>query len=169
MSVGLFTCQEAAMKQLILVSALALAAGGGLAPFAPTASIEGFAMAQAPAGAPAGELSLGTVRIGRRVMADGKPLPAGTYRLRLTGQEASPKAAGQAPELSRWVEFLQGSQVKGREVASIVPRDDIKQIAKGAVPAPGSAKVELLKGNEYLRIWVNRGGTHYLIHLPVAS
>jgi len=157
------------MKQLILVSALALAAGGGLAAFAPTASTGALAMGQAPAGAPAGDQLLGTVRIGRRVMADGKPLPPGTYRLRLTAQEASPRAAGQAPDLERWVEFLQGNQVKGREVASIVPRDDIKQIAKGAVPAPGAAKVELLKGNDYLRIWVNRGGTHYLIHLPVAS
>jgi hypothetical protein len=157
------------MKQLIFVSALAFAAGGSLAPFAPPASIEALAMGQPSAGVPAGELALGTVRIGRRVMADGKPLSAGTYRLRLTAQEASPRAAGQAPELSRWVEFLQGNQVKGREVASIVPGSDIRQVAKGAVPAPGSAKVELLKGNEYLRIWINRGGTHYLIHLPVAS
>jgi hypothetical protein len=27
----------------------------------------------------------------------------------------------------------------------------------------------MLKGNEYLRIWVNRGGNQYLIHLPVAG
>jgi hypothetical protein len=29
--------------------------------------------------------------------------------------------------------------------------------------------VELLKGNVYLRVWINRGGTHYFIHLPVTA
>ena len=33
----------------------------------------------------------------------------------------------------------------------------------------GGVKVELLKGNDYLRIWINRGGTHYFIHLPVTA
>ena len=41
-------------------------------------------------------------------------------------------------------------------------------IAKGAAPASGSSKVELLRGNDYLRVWVNRGGTHYLVHLVAA-
>jgi hypothetical protein len=29
--------------------------------------------------------------------------------------------------------------------------------------------VELLKGEDYLRVWINRGGNHYLVHLPVAK
>ncbi len=119
--------------------------------------------------APAGEVSLGTVRIPRRVLADGKPLPAGTYRLRLTAETAKPEVPGQTTELARWVEFLQGSQVKGREVATLVPQAEIRDIAKTAPPAAGAARVELLKGNEFVRIWVHRGGFHYLIHLPVAS
>jgi hypothetical protein len=25
--------------------------------------------------------------------------------------------------------------------------------------------VQMLRGNDYLRVWFNRGGTHYLVHL----
>jgi hypothetical protein len=32
----------------------------------------------------------------------------------------------------------------------------------------GGARVEMLKGNEYVRVWINRGGVHYLIHMPPA-
>jgi hypothetical protein len=118
--------------------------------------------------APTGEFALGSVRIGRQVMADGKPLRAGTYRVRLTAEEAKPEVPGQIPELNRWVEFLQGGEVKGREVVSIVPQSEIRQVADDAPPRPGGHKVQMLKGNEYLRIWINRGGNHYLIHLPPA-
>ena len=45
---------------------------------------------------------------------------------------------------------------------------EIKNVAKGSGPAAGSSKVELLNGNDYLRVWVNRGGTHYLVHLVAA-
>jgi hypothetical protein len=27
----------------------------------------------------------------------------------------------------------------------------------------------MLKGNEYLRVWINKGGNNYLIHMPPAS
>ena len=117
---------------------------------------------------PSGEAALGSVRIGRRVMADGKPLPAGTYQVRLTAQQAQPGAAGADDALERWVEFVQGGQVKGREVVTIVPKDEVKAIAKTNPPAAGSSRVELLRGNEYLRVWINRDGVSYLIHLPVA-
>lgn len=116
---------------------------------------------------PAGEVALGTIRLGRRVLADGKPLAAGTYQVRLTTQPAQPAARGASNELERWVEFIQGGQVKGREVATIVPQDAISQVAKGRPPAVGTSRVELLKGDEYVRVWINRSGTHYLIHLPV--
>jgi hypothetical protein len=29
--------------------------------------------------------------------------------------------------------------------------------------------VQILRGNEYLRVWINQGGTHYLIHFAVAG
>ncbi|HEX5476047.1 MAG TPA: hypothetical protein VFX12_15420 [Vicinamibacterales bacterium] len=125
-----------------------------------------------PTTAPAADFSdktmaLGTVRIPREVKADGKPLPAGTYQIRLTAEDAKPEAAGTSDNLERWVEFVQHGQVKGREVATIVPQAETKLIEKDAPPHPGAAKVQMLKGGDYLRVWINRGGNQYLIHLVV--
>jgi hypothetical protein len=103
------------------------------------------------------------------VTANGQALPAGTYQVRLTTSEASPAAAGQAQNLERWVEFFQAGAMKGREVASIVPDSEISQVADGARPRPGAPRVELLKGGDYLRVWIYRDGNHYLIHLPVRA
>jgi hypothetical protein len=119
--------------------------------------------------APTGDMALGTVRLPRAVTADGKPLPAGSYQVRLTAQEAKPEAVGTTESLERWVEFVQGKDVKGREVVSIVPQAEIKMVVKDTPPASGASKVQLLKGNDYLRVWINRGGTHYLIHFPVPA
>jgi hypothetical protein len=117
-----------------------------------------------------GDLPLGVVKLPRKVTADGKPLPAGTYQVRLTAQEAESKAQGATANYERWVEFVQAGQVKGREVVSIVPQADASKVAKEPAPAPGRAKVEMLRGDDYLRVWINKGGNHYLIHLvPSAS
>ena len=119
--------------------------------------------------APAGDVALGSVRLPRAVTADGKPLPAGSYQVRLTAQEAKPAAVGTTVALERWVEFVQGGAVKGREVVSIVPQAEIKMVVKDAPPAAGASKVQVLRGNEYLRVWINKGGNHYLIHLPAGG
>lgn len=118
-------------------------------------------------GLPSGTLSLGTVRIGRAVKANGETLPAGSYQLRLTGEEP-PAPTGASKPLERWVEFVRGGKVVGREVVSVVPQSEIKNVTKGGGPAAGSSKVEMLRGDDYLRIWVNRGGNHYLVHLVPA-
>ena len=115
-----------------------------------------------------GAMALGTINIPRAVMADGKPLAAGTYGVQLTPESAKPDVTGQLPELNRWVEFVQGQAVKGREIVSIVPADEIAALAKGPGPRAGTSSIEMLKGDEYLRIWINQGGVHYLIHLPPA-
>lgn len=108
--------------------------------------------------------ALGTVQLSRGVMADGKALPAGSYSLRVS---ADPVAAvvGQGGDHAKWIEFVQAGQVKGRELASVIPSAEVKQVIKGTAPASGGVKVELLRGAEYIRIWANRGGNHYLIHL----
>ena len=111
--------------------------------------------------------SLGSVALKKGVMADGKPLAAGTYVVRLTTDEAKP-ATGQSAGAERWVEFVQKGQVKGREVVSIVPDSDMAQIAEGPKPAKGGYRVDTLKGNDYVRVWINKQGTNYLIHFPVA-
>ncbi len=110
--------------------------------------------------------SLGTVRLSRAVMADGKTLPAGSYTLRVSNDPVQ-QVVGQTE--SRWIEFVQGGVVNGRELASVIPAADVKALVKGTAPAANSNKVELLKGGEYLRVWANRGGSHYLIHLVVGS
>ena len=50
---------------------------------------------EAAPSAPEGQLQLGTVHIPKGVKADGKPLPAGTYQVRLTADTASQEARGQ--------------------------------------------------------------------------
>lgn len=112
-------------------------------------------------------VNLGSVTITRAVKADGQALPAGTYQLRVTETLAAPPAAGQTPQLERWAEFMRGGKVVGREVVTVVPTSDIKQVAKMTPPASGSSRVELLKGGDFLRLWVNRGGNHYLIHFNI--
>ena len=112
--------------------------------------------------------TLGTVRLSRGVMADGKPLAAGSYTLRVSADPVTP-VSGQSADNAKWVEFVQGGQVKGRELASVVPQAEVKDVIKGKAPAANSSKVELLKGGEYLRVWANRGGRHYLVHLLVGK
>jgi hypothetical protein len=60
---------------------------------------------------PTGELVLGTVRLTKATTADGKPLAAGTYTVRLTAQEAKPDAKGACENFERWAEFVQGGTV----------------------------------------------------------
>lgn len=120
-----------------------------------------------PAGQAGGSANLGMVRIPRAVKANGEALPAGTYQVRVTETPAAPPAPGQTPHYERWAEFLRGGKVVAREVVTVVPASDIKQVAKVTPPAPGGARTEVLKGGDYLRIWLNRGGNHYLIHFNI--
>ena len=112
--------------------------------------------------------ALGSVRLPKAVKADGKSLAAGTYQVRLTTQAASPDAKGQTQGLERWVEFVQGGQVKGREVVTIVPQPETKDVQKDTPPAANSSKIETLKGGDYMRLWINRGGNYYLVYFPTA-
>ena len=124
--------------------------------------------AEASPSAPDGSLARGTVHIPKGVKADGKPLAAGTYQVRLTPDTASPSAKGQTAQLERWAEFVKGGKVVGREVVTIIPQADVAKVQKDTPPRPNSSKVETLKGGDYTRVWINRGGNHYLVHFPVA-
>ena len=136
------------------------AGGGHTAPKAQPAT-------EPAATAPEGQVALGTVHIPKAVKADGKPLPAGTYQVRLTNDQAGPDAKGQTESLERWAEFVKGGKVVGREVVTIVPQGEIAKVQKDSPPPRGGSKVETLKGGDYVRVWINRGGNHYLMHLPV--
>jgi hypothetical protein len=113
-----------------------------------------------------GAMALGTVRLPKGVKLDGKAIAAGSYQVRLTADEAKPDAKGSSEKLERWVEFLKGKDVVGREVVSIVPASETKLVQKDAPPPSGGSKVETLKGGDYVRVWINRAGTYYLVHLP---
>ncbi len=162
------------MKQLVLVGILAgaltgvawaQAATGQSQPAKKTTAKRTGAPEQAAAG---GQL-LGTIHLTRAVKANDQPLPAGTYQVRLSDEEVKP-AAGTAPGSERWVEFVQGGQVKGKEIASVVPNSEVQQIAedKKAPPPAGKPRVEMLKQEKYVRVWISKGGNSYLIHLPPA-
>jgi hypothetical protein len=130
----------------------------------------------ATATVPTAETVLGTVSLPQSVMADGKTLAGGSYTVRLTAQSAQPTVAGQLPDYNRWVEFVRGGKVAGREVVSIIPADEVDDTQQGPdlevnrrhVPRGGS-RVEKLKGGDYVRVWINRGGFDYLVHLPPAG
>src|SRR5262245_57740762 len=113
---------EAGMKRLVLVGAFVGA----------FAASSAFVQAQ-------GSTSLGTVHLAKKVMADGKPLAPGTYQVRLTNDTPKP-GVGQAPDAEKYVEFLRGGKVVAREVATVIAKDEIDKIAKGKLPAPGTAK-----------------------------
>jgi hypothetical protein len=102
--------------------------------------------------------SRGDVDIPQAVLADGRRLPAGAYRLRLGNRDES--AGG------RWVEFLHGEQAAGRAVAIVVPDSDIGAIAKSPPPR-NEARLDRLRGGEYLRVWLNRDRVNYLVYLPI--
>src|SRR5262245_5406297 len=104
------------MKRLVLVGALVGAFAASTA-FAQTM----------------GGMALGTVHISKKVMADGKPLAAGTYQVRLTSDEPKP-GVGQSPSAEKYVEFVRAGKVAGREVATVVSAEDIGKIAKGRKP-----------------------------------
>ncbi len=110
---------------------------------------------------------LGTAHLSQPVIADGKPLAAGTYQLRLTDESPAP-AAGLSPDAEKWVEFLQGGKVVGRELASIIPASEIKAHAQGPMPKANGLRVDALKGGDYVRVWVHKGDMHYLINLGVS-
>jgi hypothetical protein len=137
------------MKQLVLVGALVAALGGGTA-IAQTAT------------------TLGTVTLSRTLMADGKPLAAGTYQVRLSTDDVKP-VAGQNPDAAKWVEFVKAGKVVGREVAIVVSAEDIGAMTKWRKPGANDSSVEMLKGGDFWRVWINKGGTNYIINLPPAS
>lgn len=119
---------------------------------------------------PSAETALGSVNLPRAVMANGQRLQAGSYQVRLTAEAAQPTVPG--IQMERWVEFVRGGKVVGREVVSIIPQAEMKDLQTGpdgGRPAAGGARVEMLKGDDYLRVWINRRGVNYLLHLPPAK
>jgi hypothetical protein len=110
---------------------------------------------------------LGSVTLTRKVLADGQPLSAGTYQVRLSSDQVKP-VVGESPESERYVEFVRAGKVAGREVATVIASNDMSAMKYGRPPV-NSSKVEMLKGGDYLRVWINSGGNNYLIHFSTEA
>lgn len=145
------------MKHLAVIGGL-LALFGTDAASAQSSAIRAY---QRPTG-------LGTVRVPTTLLADGKPLAPGTYEVRLTNENPKP-AVGQSPYGERYVEFVRSGKVAGCEIATVIFESDISAVAKGRRPRVNSAIVEMLKGGDYWRIWINKDGTNFIINLPPAA
>lgn len=106
----------------------------------------------------------GEVDIPRSVLLDGQALDAGIYSLRLAEEEPAP-AGADAAGAGRWVEFVSDDDVAGKGLAIVIPDAEIGEVADTAPPR-NEARVDDLKEAEYLRVWLNRDGVSYLLHLP---
>lgn len=113
------------------------------------------------------ERELATVRITQPVMADGKPLPEGTYQLVLTDERPTP-LPGQSPDAQRWVAFVADGNPVARELAEVLRDSDLPAIGASARSTRDGVRVDVLKGGEFLRVSVTRQGQRYLIHLLIS-
>ena len=112
---------------------------------------------------------IGSVHIPRAAVANGAGLPTGTYTVRVADDQLT-VPAGQSPDAEKWVEFVQGGKVVGKEVASVISDADMKSIAKGpARPPKNGTLLQTLKGGDYFRVWINKGGTNYLVNLAIGK
>jgi len=114
----------------------------------------------------AASVTLGTVRMTQPVLANGQPLPPGTYDVRLT-DEFLPPNPGQSPDAEQVVEFVKDGMVVARGAAEVLPMSDAVGTS-GNAPAASKLRVEKLKGDEFIRIATVRDGKRYLIYLPIA-
>jgi len=109
-------------------------------------------------------MSLGSVQLSRSVLANDQPLAAGSYEIRLTGRQADP-VVGETPHTEQWIEFLRNGNVVGREVAVVITAADLARMVNRPLPIRDGARVDLLRGGKYLRVWVAKDGTNYVVYL----
>ena len=98
----------------------------------------------------------GEITIPSNVLADGQRLAAGDYLLRL----------GRSSD-GRWLEFLDGDDVAGRGLAVVIPDGELADVSDNVLR--NEARVVALKEGDYVRVWLNREGVNYLVHLPPAN
>ena len=104
-----------------------------------------------------------TVQITQQVMVDGKPLPAGTYEIWVTNERPD-VGAGTTANGQRYVELAQNGQVVARTIAEVFPRRASEAV--GTSGGATRARVEMLRGNEFLRVSFNDADGRYLLHFP---
>ena len=150
------------------------AAGAGTPPGGRGAGAAGAA-AEAIGRAAAGDDSRrsravrGGFDLSRRAYATGQPLEPGPYRVGLT-DELAPIVDQEPPTTTRWVEFLhkEDGAIAGRALTIVVPDSEIEEIAVDWVPR-NQVRVDELLGGDYVRVWLNRSGSSYLVHMPTSA
>ena len=123
----------------------------------------GCAALAGPAAAHHGPSELGTVRFTQPVSAGGTVLQPGTYEVRLTGEHLMP-LPGQSAEAEQHVEFVSNGRVVAKEVATVVPVSTPAVVGTSGTPRTIGV-VQMLKGNEFVRVSFTRGSERFLIHL----
>jgi hypothetical protein len=112
---------------------------------------------------------IGTVHIPKAAVANGAGLPAGTYTMRVSDEQPT-VPVGQAPDAEKWIEFVQGGKVVAKEMASVVTDAVMAaEVADRGRPKPNQTWLQTLKGGDYYRVWVNKGGNHYLVNLAIGK
>jgi hypothetical protein len=123
------------------------------------------ALAAHPALAHHGPSVLGSVRIGDPVTVGGTMLQPGTYEIRLTGEHL-PAMAGQSENAEQAVDIVKDGVVVAHDAATV-----LEGVTAPVGTSGGSgprARVERLKGDEFLRVSFYKDSDRYLIHLPLA-
>ena len=162
---------RATMKQVVLVGALDDRASPRVQPGAAGRrwpySSQDAAGHRSRSDHPAGEVALGfdqpgEGREGRRQAAGGRHVSGATDRSRR--RRAAPGQTEGLGTVGRVRAGRQSGRARGRHDRAA---GRIGQVQKDTPPAANGAKVEMLKGGDYVRVWINKGGNHYLLHLPV--
>jgi hypothetical protein len=50
----------------------------------------------------------------------------------------------------------------------VISVTDIGTIAKGPQPKTTPSRVDRLKGGDYVRVWINKTGSNYIVNMPFA-
>ncbi len=106
------------------------------------------------------------VRLAEPVTAGGQLLQPGTYEV-VVNDEKPLSPSGSPSEKQRTVDFLMNGKIVASDVAEVFPFDE--RIAVGTSGSSDRrARVETLKGGEFVRISVSDDSARYFIHLPAA-
>lgn len=109
--------------------------------------------------------AVATVTLTQQVLAGGQPLAPGTYEIRISDERPN-VGAGAPSAMQRAVEFVRDGKVVAKEIAEVFPRTERDVAGTSGSTAAGKARVETLRGGEFVRVSVSDSANRYLVHLP---
>lgn len=112
--------------------------------------------------------AIAKVRIPQSVLADGKSIAPGTYEMWITDERPATNS-GTPSENQRWVEIAANGKVVAREIAEVFPFSERGVVGTSGSSRPVDARVQLLKGGDFVRVSVTDAEARYLVHLPTGS